>query len=57
MLLHGGGKSGSEGGRSRIVWFARLALNQLVSHGFDDVLTTFDDFRCGIAALFRNGLR
>jgi len=57
MVLFGGGKSGSEGGRSRVVRFAKLALNQLVSHGFDDVVTTFDYFRCGIATLFRNGLR
>jgi hypothetical protein len=57
MVLFGGGKSGSAGGRSRVVRFAKFALNQLVSHGFDDVLTTLDDLRCGIATIFRNGLR
>jgi hypothetical protein len=57
MALVGGIDSGSEGGLSRVVRFARLALNQIVSHGFDDVVTTLDDLRCGIVALFRNGLR
>jgi len=57
MALAGDSNGVSGGGRSRVLRFARLALNQLVSHGFDDVLTTFDDFRCGIATIFRNGPR
>jgi len=57
MALAGDSTGVSDDGRSWILRFARLALNQLVNHGFDDVLTTFDDLRCGIATIFRNGLR